>query len=329
MGVPSPGDIRPDRSTLLAFVGVVLFGGLNSIGVRQTVHELAPFWGATIRFGMAGVIMAVVAVATRRSFPRGRGLIGAMLYGAVGIAGFYAFLYQGLRETSAGTAQVLVALAPLFTFFLAIAHGQERFRPQGLAGALIALAGVAIIFADRVSANVPIGSMALLVLGAVCTAEAGVIIKWTPRSDPFATNAVGMLTGTALLFLLSVLVGEPLAMPAQPATLIAIAYLIVFGSVGMFGLYVYALRRWTASAVSYMALLLPLVTVTAAAILTGERVTPSFLAGGAVILAGVYVGTFLKLRRTRPVPAGLPECVAADIQMSVIAVPAATESGTA
>lgn len=86
---PSPTDPRPDRAALLAFLGVVLFGGVNAVGVRQTVQELAPFWSATVRFAAAGLIMALIVVALGRSFPRGRSLAGAVLYGAIGFTASY------------------------------------------------------------------------------------------------------------------------------------------------------------------------------------------------------------------------------------------------
>jgi drug/metabolite transporter (DMT)-like permease len=86
---------------------------------------------------------------------------------------------------------------------------------------------------------------------------------------------------------------------------------VLFGSVVMFALFVFTLQRWTASAVSYVTLLMPLVTVALAAVLTQERITPSFVLGGAVILAGVYVGAFLKGRPARS-SSTLPECLAID-----------------
>ncbi len=305
-------ETRPDQATILAFLGVVVFGGFNAIGVRQTVHELAPFWGATIRFVAAGLIMAAIAVATGRRFPRGRSLTGAVVYGVVGFAGFYGFIYPGLRETPAGTAMVIIALTPLLTFGLAIAQGQERFHIQGLLGALVALGGVAIVFADQVSANVPIGSLTLVLLGTVCIAESGVIVKWIPRSDPFATNAVAMLTGSGLLLVLSLVTAEPWTLPTQVATWAAVGYLVILGSIVMFALYLFTLERWTASAVSYMTLLMPLVTVSSAAVLTGDRISSAFLVGGAVILAGVYVGAFLKIRPARSSASSLPECFPID-----------------
>lgn len=309
--LPASG-VRPDRVTLLAFFALVLIGGANAIAVKQTVQELAPFWGAAMRFAAAGALMLLVVVATRRHLPRGRSLWGAAAYGMIGFAASNALAYAALREVPAGTAMVLIAMTPLFTFGLAIAHRQERFHVQGLVGALIAVVGIGIVFVDQLSAEVPLFSLLLILLAALGVAESGVIIKWIPRSDPFATNAVAMLTGTLLLFVLSLVAGEPWELPTQAATWAAITYVVVLGSVALFALYVFTLQRWTASAVSYMTLLMPLVTVTVAAVLTGERITPSFLVGGAVILGGVYVGAFLKIRPARSSASSLPECLPID-----------------
>lgn len=304
-------DRRPDRATLLAFAGVVLFGGLNAIAVKQTVVELAPFWGASLRFLAAGLVLVVIVLASGRTLPTGRNLASAMLYGAVAFTASFGFIYPGLREMSAGTTQVLIALTPLFTFGLAIVQRQERFRVQGLLGALIALAGVAIVVVDQLSVDVPAMSILFVVLGTACIAEATVIGKWIPRSDPVATNGVAMLTGGGILGLLSLLTAEARALPQQSATWVALGYLVVFGSVVMFTLYLFALQRWTASAISYTTLLLPLVTLSAGTLL-GERVTPLLLVGGAVVLVGVYVGAFLRAWPGRPPAPSLPECLPGD-----------------
>jgi drug/metabolite transporter (DMT)-like permease len=207
---------------------------------------------------------------------------------------------------------VLIALTPLLTFGLAIAHGQERFHVQGLIGGLIAIIGIGIVFVDQVSAEVPLLSLALILLAAVAIAESSVIVKWIPRSDPFATNAVAMLTGAALLLILSLAAGERWVLPTRDATWAAIGYLVLFGSVAMFALFLFTLQRWTASAVSYVTLLMPLVTIVLAAVLTGERITSSFVLGGVVILGGVYVGAFMKGRTVRSSASSLPECLPID-----------------
>jgi drug/metabolite transporter (DMT)-like permease len=313
MSDSEPVAATPDRATLLAFLGVVIFGGANAVAVKLTVGELAPFWGAGLRFVAAGALMMLVVLVMRRSLPRGRSLWGAALYGLVGFAASYGLAYTGLRDVPAGTAMVFISLTPLFTFGLAIAHRQEQFHLQGLLGALIAVVGIGIVFVDQLSADVPLFSLLLILLAAVTIAESGVIVKWIPQSDPFATNGVAMLVGAALLLILSLISGEALTLPVQAATWAAIGYLVVLGSVVMFALYVFALQRWTASAVSYVTLLMPIVTVTLAVILTGERITPPFVLGSAVILGGVYVGAFLKGRPGRAPAPSLPECLPIEV----------------
>ncbi len=306
------GAVRPDASTILAFLGVAVLGGVNAIAVKKSVDELDPLWSAGLRFVAAGVLLVGVVLATRRSFPRGRSLAGAMLYGAVAFAASFAFIYPALREVPAGTATVFFALVPLETFALAIAQRQERFHPQGLLGAVIALGGVLVVVADQLGAAVPLVSLLLILVGTLFIAESGILLKSIPRSDPFATNGIAMLTAAGVLLVLSIASGETWAVPTRQATWTALGYLVVLGSIVMFGLYLFALRRWTASAVSYVTLLMPLVAVPLAAVLIAESVSLSFVLGGAIALVGVYVGAFLKIRPRRSSATSLPECLPID-----------------
>ena len=169
---------------LLAFAAAVVFGGANAVAVRLTVAELAPFWSATLRFVVAAAILAIIALALRRPFPRGGSLIGGVLFGVVGFAAAYGFLYQGLNDAPAATAGVILGLMPILTFGLAILHRLERFRLLGLIGGLIALAGVAISFADQLSLDVPLLSLVMLLLGVVSAAESGSSLRPRPGAIP-------------------------------------------------------------------------------------------------------------------------------------------------
>jgi drug/metabolite transporter (DMT)-like permease len=307
--VPGESAVRPDSATLAAFIGVVLIGGLNAIAVKVTVAELAPFWGAGLRFVLAGALLLAVALIAKRSLPRGRSLRGAALYGVFGFAASYGLVYPAIRDVPAGTAMVLISMVPLLTFGLAILHGQERFHAQGLIGALIAVVGIGIVFVDQLTADVPLVPLLLILLAGAAIAESGVVVKAIPRSDPFATNGIAMLVGAAILLVISLATGEPQALPTQNETYLAVGYLVVLGSAAMFALYVFALQRWTASAVSYVTLLMPMVTVALAAILTDESITPPFIVGSAVILGGVYVGAFMKRRPRQSTASSIPECL--------------------
>jgi drug/metabolite transporter (DMT)-like permease len=146
---------------------------------------------------------------------------------------------------------------------------------------------------------VPLGSLLAAVASAVCIAQAAVLVRRFPAVHPVTMNAVGMTTGAALLVAGSVLAGEPRLLPQRAATWAAVGYLVVFGSVVVFVLYLVVLRYWAASRAAYAFVLIPFVTVVLSAWLDDEPLRAGLLLGGLLVLAGVYVGA---LRPTRRLP---------------------------
>lgn len=300
---------RPDRSTVLAFAGVVVFGGLNTVAVRQTVLELDPEWGAGIRFIAAGLIFAGITIARRRGAPSGGTILASMAYGLVGFAAAFGLIYPALRTVHAGTAAVVIALSPLATYGLAVLQRQERFQIGALIGALIALTGIVIVFVEQLGGAAPLVPLLAVAVGMVCLSEAGIIVKWIPRTDPFTINAIAMLTGGLALLIASAVLGERQVLPTRMGTWLAVGYITLFGSVAMFGLYLYGIQRWTASGMSYSTLLLPFVSVTFATLITGEQFSIAFVIGGLVMLLGVYLGAFGAHRPNPSTATSSPECI--------------------
>jgi drug/metabolite transporter (DMT)-like permease len=284
---------------LAAFFAFVVFAGANAIGVRFVLREMGPFWSAALRFAVAGLLLLAYMVATRWSVPRGSQLTGTVLFGIFGFGLAYMFLYQALKDAPAGTTMLMLAIVPLLTVLLAVVQGIERLRWLGVAGAALAAVGIFVVGANQISLNVPIISLALLVAAAVCQAEAGIVVKRFPPGDPVAANAIGMLLGAAMLAVIAVITAEPVVVPARTETWLAMAYLIGPGSVAVFVLVLYVLGRWTASATSYAFLLFPFVAIAIGAALLNEPVQPSFLIGGAIVLAGVYLGAVYRPKARR------------------------------
>jgi drug/metabolite transporter (DMT)-like permease len=281
---------RPDRLTLALFAVMVLIGGTNFVGVRFSNAELPPYWGATLRFLPASALLLAATVVGRVPFPRGAALAGAALYGVLNFGLGYALTYYGLIDAPAGTGAVVLATVPLMTIVLVALHGLERFRLRGLVGGVIALSGIGLVFREQLSANVPLLSLLALLGNAFVIAESNIIAKRLPRMHPIATNAVGMLVGGSMLLALSLVLGESHALPRESETWLAVTYLVLAGSIGLFGLYLVVLKRWTASGASYGLVLAPLVAVALGAALRGEIVTPIFVLGGVVVGLGVYIG---------------------------------------
>ena len=134
---------RPERATLLAFIGAVVIGGGNFVAVRFSNEKLPPLFGAPLRFGAAAVILFRIARARRVSLPRGRAASGAALYGLLGSGLAYAFiyLYLALVGLAAGTTSVILAPVPLLTLALSVLHGQEWLAGRGIVGGLRAIGG--------------------------------------------------------------------------------------------------------------------------------------------------------------------------------------------
>jgi hypothetical protein len=88
-----------ERVALTAFVTYAVLAGGNTVGVRFSNRELAPLWGAGLRFGLAAALLLAVMVLLRLAFPRGRALIGSLLHGLS--AGVYVGALRPARITPA------------------------------------------------------------------------------------------------------------------------------------------------------------------------------------------------------------------------------------
>jgi len=283
---------RPPTAVLAVFVAVVLIGGTNFVAVRFSNRELPPFWGAGLRFAIAGALLVGFAAWRRIPLPLGPALPGVALLGVLNFGVAYALAYWGLLEAPSAMAATFVALVPLMTFFMATALGMERFRWSGVLGGAIAVAGVALVFVDQLRATVPPAALAALFLQAVAVAASTVLLKRLPRADPIGTNAVAMLCGAALLFVIAFVARETPALPSRPEVWAAFLYLVTLGGIGLFIGIVFIVLRWTASASAYVTVLFPVVTVAVGAILAGELVSLQFVAGASLVMIGTYVGAF-------------------------------------
>ena len=293
-----------DRTTLFAFLLAVGLGGLGPVFIRVVLRELPPMWAGVLRFSVAALIVLAIVVVKRIPRPRGRALLGTILFGIFGLGLSTALIYRGLVSTPAGVSQVILALVPLETFLLAVAVRLERFRWSGLIGAAIAVVGVGFVFSDQLRADVPVTGLLSILAAGVSIAATTVILKWFPASSPWSASSVALPIGAGMFLAASIAFGEARPLPSSTTVWLAMGWLTVVGTVGMMSLFLFVISRVSASVSSYQFLLMPLVTVAASAVLTGEQISVAFVVGAAVVLLGVYVGI---IRGSRPPePAVLP-----------------------
>jgi drug/metabolite transporter (DMT)-like permease len=296
--VPAPGG---DRTAATLFAVCTLIIATNPIAVRFSDRELDPFWGACLRFALATAIFVVLSAALRLGPARGGALAGSVLFGALNYAGAVGLAYYGFVHVHAGIGQILFALVPLATLLLAVLQRQENLHARAVVGALLAVAGVALLTASPLAGSVPPLSLLALLVSMLCVSESAVLARRLPPLHPVQLNVVASATAALILLPVSLLSGESIALPQRATTWAALAFVVVVSSVLMFILYLLLLRRWVASRVAYIFVLAPPLTIALSAWLDNEHVNSELFLGGAVILAGVYVGALRP--RAAPVPA--------------------------
>lgn len=287
--------------TLLAFGGAVVISGGNFIAVKYTSGQLPPFFGAGFRFGMAGLLLLGIATFANVPKPSRDELVGTFLYGLLGFGGAMALGYWGLQELPAAVGSVIVATVPVITLFLARVQGLEPFRWRGLLGGLLTIAGIAFLVAGGGATAVPFGSALAMFGAAMCMAEAAIVVKKLPPCHPIAFNGLAMLVGSVVLMALSLSSAETWALPTGADVWLALAFMVLAGSMGLFGLYLFVLRGWSASTASYQFVLIPVVSALLAWWLLDEPLGGGFAIGASAVLLGVYVGALSSGRV--PVPA--------------------------
>jgi drug/metabolite transporter (DMT)-like permease len=283
-------DGRSNRVALVAFVSYSVLAGGNAVGVRFSNQELDPFWGATLRFSLAAVLMLATMFLLGHRLPTGRALLGASLYGLLAFGGAFAFAFYALVELEAGFGQILLSVVPLLTLLLAVVQRLERLRTSAVVGAVLAVVGVVAMSGFTLEGQIPIRSVLAAFGSAICFAQASITVKRYPKSHPIVVNAVGMTVGAVFLAGLTYLTGSHVALPHQADTWWALAYTVVIGSGVVFTLYVVVLEHWDASRANYGFVIVPIVTVLISAQLLDEQVTTGLAVGGILILAGVYLG---------------------------------------
>lgn len=278
-----------------AAVTVVLWASAF-IGIRAAGHDFSPGPLALGRMFVGALALTVIAgLAGKIRVPRGRTLVGVVVWGALWFGLYNLALNTAERTLDAGTASLLVGLAPiLIAVFAGISLG-EGFPARLLAGIGIAFAGVAGIALATSSGASDTVSVALGLAAAVIYAGSTILQKrLLPKVDSLTMTWLGCLVGAvACLPFAPVLLRELAAAPTS-ATL-SVVYLGVFPTAIAFVTWGYALTRTTAGrlgAATYAAA--PLAVLMSWALL-GEVPTLVALIGGTLCLTGVLVAT-LRLR---------------------------------
>jgi len=274
---------------------VMLLWAGNSIVARAVHADVPPFTLAFCRWTGALLLLLPFAgpqiVAQRAALLRHWRSI--LLLGAVGVASFNAFLYSGLRYTTATNGLLIQAVIPALVLLFDLLLFRTRPRPLQVAGVVIAAAGVLVIVfrGDLMAfATLRFGrGDALVLCGVVAWSLYTALLRKRPPVHPLAFLALTFLVGVVGMLPFALVEWQTATVVLNARSLGGIAYVAVLPSVVAYFLYNKAVGEIGAGAAGQMISLQPLFGALLSAPILSEPLHGYHLAGMLLILLGIVV----------------------------------------
>ena len=291
----APEPRRPGAVATWGALGTIyVVWGSTYLGIMVAIETLPPLLMSAARFLLAGAILYGFAVRrgdTAGDRPNKRQWAAAAVVGAALLLVGNGGVALSEERIDSGIAALLVATIPLWMAVLDRVLNGRRLALPGVSGLVVGLGGVALLVG-------PTGSDGIDVLGGVMALSAAFAWAWgslyardaSLPSRPLVGAGMQMLAGGVLLAVAGVATGElgevdPGAVSAR--SLLAVAYLLVVGSVIAYSAYVWLLKNAPTGLVATYAYVNPVVAVALGAVFLAEPVTPRMLLAGLAIVAAV------------------------------------------
>lgn len=275
-----------------AYAACALIWGTTWFAIRVSIAPGAfpTLVALALRFAVAAVILVPPAIRVR-PWPRGQAWIYLVLAGVLD-AGAYLFVYLGEERVSGGIAAVVYGTQPLVLGILLTIIKIETLSRRHLIGAVISLAGVAVLFLDRldVSSDQAIG-VVLVFCSVVLATTYSTIMKRHGGGVPALVSTTIFITVTAIaLGVVALVAGEPIPWPPALEPTLALLYLAVIGSAVAFLVFFWLLERAGLLVVSTLVFVFPLVALVIDALFEHAiPLGPRAYLGAAITLAGLAV----------------------------------------
>jgi drug/metabolite transporter (DMT)-like permease len=301
---------RAGGPIVAAYAAVVVIWGTTWLAIKIALQGLPMVTGVGARFIIAGLFLYALAFAFKIDLRKHAPPLHLVAVLAVTLFGLnYVLTYFAETHLASGLVAVLFGTLPFFVFGIAAVTIGERASRGTVIGAIVAFAGVALIsLSGDVRADLIYVAAAL---GAgFSSAYANVYLKKHADAEPLATLPPAMLLAGSVLFAGGCFTEHPsLAAALAWRPLCALLYLAIFGSSIAFYLNHWLLQRISSGLMGLSALMIPVIAVAAGAAFGGEVFGPRELAGGLLVILGVW----LSLRYATPAAASVPRAPAAPV----------------
>ena len=299
----------------LGFTSVYLLWGSTYLAIRFAVASLPPFFMAGTRHLIAGALLYALMRLRGAPRPSAANWKSATLLGALLLLGGNGLVSAAEQTVPSGVTALMVAAVPFWMVLLNAAEQRRAPALPVLAGLLLGVAGLAVLVfpaGGHAPGHVDPMGIAMLLAG---TFSWGVGSLYAHRAAMPASTFLGigmeMLVGGLLLSLAGLVTGEGAALQlaaVTPKSLLALGYLVIFGSLLGFSSYVWLLKVTTPARASTYAFVNPVIAVLLGWWFAGETVTPRIaLAGGIIVAAVCVILYFGAAAKARPVPAVVEE----------------------
>jgi drug/metabolite transporter (DMT)-like permease len=292
--VSRPSGAPPRALVFAAFASIYLIWGSTYLGIRFAIETLPPFIMAGGRFLIAGVLLYVFARSRGATRPTRAHWRGAAIVGTLLLMGGNGAVTWAEQHVASGATALLVAMVPFWMVLL------DWLRPGGRRPAASVWVGIAVGFAGLAlligpghvvqGAGSALG-VAALAVGTLCWATGSLLSRGLPRPDsPLLGVGMQMLVGGTVLMLAGLLSGEASRVAVHDVSarsVLAVTYLVLFGSIVAYSSYVWLLRVAPPAVVSTYAYVNPVIAVFLGWLLAGETVTLRTLIAAAIIIGAV------------------------------------------
>jgi drug/metabolite transporter (DMT)-like permease len=282
-------------SLVAAFAAIYLIWGSTYLAIRYAIETLPPLLMMGIRHLSAGALL--YAWTRWRGTPRlqWREWVQPVLIGAVLFLGGHGSLAWAEQRVPSGIAALLVATLPMWIVVLARAKGTERkFTKRALSGLVLGFLGVAVLFGPDVlrhSGEVNLVGAAVVLFGTFLWAVGTIWMRSVKMPEsPAISSAIQMLGGGVALMIAAAFTHETARFHLSAVSgrsWMALAYLVLFGSIIAFTAYSWLHMVATPSRVATYAYVNPVVAVVLGWLLASEPMGAFTVVAMIVILAGV------------------------------------------
>ncbi|MFI9814273.1 DMT family transporter [Saccharothrix variisporea] len=272
------------RWTLLTAAAPIAWGSTYYV----THHFLPadqPLWGSALRALPAGVLL----LALRRELPRRDWWWRSLVLGTLNMGAFFALVYVSAQLLPTSLASTVMALSPAAMMAVAWLTLAERPHVLAIAGAVVGIGGVVLMFAAGITSFDPLG-LAAATAAMLMSASGHVLTKkWGTTTNVLSVTSWQLVAGGLVLVVAALAVEGP-PPPLTPTTTAAFTYVAVVATAVAFAAWFTGLRHLDAGAVGLIGLLNPVTGVLLGTAIAGETLTPHQLLGLTLVLTGVLLG---------------------------------------